>query len=234
MINAWKLRDDAQDISVLFVEDDQNLRENTARLLESFVSVLDTAENGQEGLIKYNKNNYDLVITDINMPVMDGIKMTREIKKRNSKQVIIILSAHDDARYLLSLINLGIDSFILKPLDLNLFLEALDKCIKLVKYSRLEEDYKKNLEKTIQERTRELSESIDMEISNLTGNISVKDGEVYLHIHINLSDISYQTLGGHLNSAYVSGACEIIIDVIEGEVGREVDPAVGLNLFKLD
>jgi predicted DNA-binding protein with PD1-like motif len=80
--------------------------------------------------------------------------------------------------------------------------------------------------------TRDLSG--DMEISNLTGNISTKDGEVYLHIHINLSDTNYQTLGGHLNSAYVSGACEIIIDVIEGEVGREVDPTVGLNLFKLD
>jgi predicted DNA-binding protein with PD1-like motif len=73
----------------------------------------------------------------------------------------------------------------------------------------------------------------DMEITNLTGNISTQNGEVYLHIHINLSDSSYQTLGGHLNSAYVSGACEIIIDAIIGEVGREVDPDVGLNLFKL-
>ncbi|MEN6462474.1 MAG: PPC domain-containing DNA-binding protein [Syntrophomonas sp.] len=79
--------------------------------------------------------------------------------------------------------------------------------------------------------TRELSG--DMEITNLTGNISTLNGEVYLHIHISLSDSSYQTLGGHLNSAYVSGACEIIIDAIIGEVGREVDPDVGLNLFKL-
>lgn len=78
--------------------------------------------------------------------------------------------------------------------------------------------------------TRDLSG--DMEITNLTGNISTQNGEVYLHIHINISDSSYQTMGGHLNSAFVSGACEIIIDAIAGEVGRECDPEVGLNLFK--
>lgn len=170
MISAREIKERAKDISILYVEDDRDLRENTTRLLSNFVSVLDTAENGKEGLAKYCKGSYDLVITDINMPVMDGIEMVRKIKAVNRKQIIIIISAHDDEKYLLELINLGVGSFVLKPLDLNQFLEVLDKCIRVIKYARMEEDYKKNLEETIKERTRELSEAIDM-ISELSGEV---------------------------------------------------------------
>ncbi|MEN6325063.1 MAG: HD domain-containing phosphohydrolase [Syntrophomonas sp.] len=170
MISARELRENAKDISVLYVEDDRDLRENTTRLLASFLSKVDTAENGQEGLKKYYNGSYDLVITDINMPLMDGVKMAREIKGDNGKQIIIVISAHDEARYLLDLINLGIDSFVLKPLDLGQFLESLDKCIKLVKYSRIEEDYKRNLEETIKERTQELSEALGV-VKELSGEV---------------------------------------------------------------
>jgi predicted DNA-binding protein with PD1-like motif len=72
----------------------------------------------------------------------------------------------------------------------------------------------------------------DYEITSLTGNISTMDGQVYLHLHINLSDSDYNTLGGHLNSAVVSGTCEVIINEIRGEVEREYNEEVGLNLYK--
>ncbi|MFW6268777.1 MAG: PPC domain-containing DNA-binding protein [Bacillota bacterium] len=72
----------------------------------------------------------------------------------------------------------------------------------------------------------------DHEITNLTGNISTKDDEIYLHLHINLSDSKYNTYGGHLNSAVVSGTCEIIINEIEGKVDREFSDEIGLNLYK--
>ncbi|NMB26716.1 MAG: DNA-binding protein [Tissierellia bacterium] len=72
----------------------------------------------------------------------------------------------------------------------------------------------------------------DMEITNLAGNISEKDGEVYLHLHISLANPNYNVFGGHLNSAVISATSEIIIDVIEGSVGREFNEEIGLNLFK--
>ena len=72
----------------------------------------------------------------------------------------------------------------------------------------------------------------DHEITSLVGNISTKDGEVYLHLHINLADNKYNTYGGHLNSAVVSGTCEITIEEIDGKVEREFDEEVGLNLYK--
>ena len=72
----------------------------------------------------------------------------------------------------------------------------------------------------------------NMEITGLVGNISEKDGEVYLHLHITLADQNHNVFGGHLNSAVISATGEIIIDAIEGNVDREFDEEIGLNLFK--
>jgi len=69
------------------------------------------------------------------------------------------------------------------------------------------------------------------EITSLIGNISRKDGEVYLHTHINFSDVSLQTYGGHLVRCMISATCEIILTVINGEVDRKLNDEIGLNLF---
>jgi hypothetical protein len=58
------------------------------------------------------------------------------------------------------------------------------------------------------------------------------NGQVYLHLHINLSDVTYHTFGGHFQSAVVSGTCEIIIDAIDGECERIFNEDVGLNIIR--
>ncbi|MGI6144887.1 MAG: DNA-binding protein [Clostridia bacterium] len=72
----------------------------------------------------------------------------------------------------------------------------------------------------------------NFEIASLMGNISTMNGEVYLHLHINLADEEYKTWGGHLNEAYISATGEFVIEVIEGNVDREFSSEVGLNLYK--
>jgi predicted DNA-binding protein with PD1-like motif len=72
----------------------------------------------------------------------------------------------------------------------------------------------------------------DFEITSLTGNISTMNGEVYLHLHINLADQEHQTYGGHLNEAYISATGEFVVEAIAGNVEREFSPEVGLNLYK--
>ncbi len=74
----------------------------------------------------------------------------------------------------------------------------------------------------------------EFEITSLLGNISTMKGESYLHLHINVSDNQYQTYGGHLNEAWVSGTCEMVIDVIDGNMDREFSEEIGLNLYKFD
>jgi len=72
----------------------------------------------------------------------------------------------------------------------------------------------------------------DHEIAPLYGNISTMNGEVYLHIHANLYNQENKAFGGHLNSAIVSATFEAVIEVIDGEVDREFNEEIGLNLYK--
>lgn len=72
-----------------------------------------------------------------------------------------------------------------------------------------------------------------MEITALIGNVSRKDGEVYLHIHINLCDEQMRLLGGHLNECRISATCELFVRAIPGQVNRRFDAdGVGLNLYE--
>ena len=70
------------------------------------------------------------------------------------------------------------------------------------------------------------------EIVSLTGTISTMNNEVYTHIHMSAGTENGEVFGGHLNRAMVSATCEMVIDVIDGEVDRYFDEEVGLNLFK--
>ncbi len=115
MITAKTVYKYSQFLSLLYVEDDDDLRNETLSLFEPLFFRIDTAENGQEGLDKYNNNEYDLVITDINMPIMDGIEMINNIREINPEQKIITVSAHNEPDILINLIRSGSSSFILKP-----------------------------------------------------------------------------------------------------------------------
>lgn len=72
----------------------------------------------------------------------------------------------------------------------------------------------------------------DMEIVSLTGTINTMNGEFYSHLHMSCGDINGNVFGGHLNRAVVSATCEMIINIIDGEVDREFNEEIGLNLFK--
>ena len=83
---------------------------------------------------------------------------------------------------------------------------------------------KKYVDKTFQEQ---------MEITNITGNISKKGRQVYLHIHVTCSRRDYSCIGGHLLSCKINGACELLIDAFNTtSVGRYADEETGLNLYK--
>lgn len=74
----------------------------------------------------------------------------------------------------------------------------------------------------------------EMEMTNLTGNISVKDGEPYLHFHANFGREDNSVIGGHLNKAVISATCEVVIHRINGFVGRIFDNETGLNIIEFN
>ena len=131
MLNSKKLFTYTKGLSVLFAEDHEDLRENVTEILRTFFKSVDSCVNGEEALKQYknfydiNSKHYDIVISDIRMPRLNGVELVENIYSINPNQIIIIVSAHDDTKYLLPLINLGIQQFIKKPIDYQEFLSAL-------------------------------------------------------------------------------------------------------------
>ena len=74
----------------------------------------------------------------------------------------------------------------------------------------------------------------DFEIVSLTGTISTMNGEYYAHLHMSAGDEQGRVFGGHLNEAIISATCEMVVEVIDGQVDRAFSEEVGLNLFKFD
>ena len=106
----------AQNVRVLYVEDEAMIRDNMKGVFSVIFTQLDEATDGQEGWELYQKNSYDLVVTDILMPRMNGLEMIKCIKEVNPTQSIIVTSACDDSTYLMDLTNQGVAQFIMKPI----------------------------------------------------------------------------------------------------------------------
>ncbi len=112
-------------LSILIVDDDPAILEGMKRLLARVVGTVYAATNGQEGIECFNAYKPDVVISDIRMPVMDGLEMARVIRELSSDHPIAIISAHDDTRLLLKSIDIGIDKYLLKPVRTDLLIRWL-------------------------------------------------------------------------------------------------------------
>jgi len=131
------MNDFLQEITLLYVEDSRAIREILSKRLEKKVKNIIVAMDGEEGYEKYIEHKPDLILTDVTMPKMSGIEMARKIKETNKDIPIIILSAHNDATYLLEAIELGISGYLLKPVDRDKMLEQLNSQAKIVCLDRV-------------------------------------------------------------------------------------------------
>jgi PAS domain S-box-containing protein len=111
--------------TVLCVEDDIAVRNELAQFLERRVKNLFLAGDGKEGLAMFKTHSPDIVITDIMMPVMDGLDMAKAIKHLNPDVPIIVTTAFNHNEYFLRAIELGISKYVLKPIKICQFLESV-------------------------------------------------------------------------------------------------------------
>lgn len=146
----------AEGCAVLYVEDEPEIRAEMKEMLETLFSRVVTAENGALALELYRKEPFVLVITDINMPEMTGIEFIQAIQQTHPQQAILVTSAYSDATNLIPLINLGIGSFILKPLNWKVFLALVHKELTAALASAQEARYQARLEKEVRLRTEEV------------------------------------------------------------------------------
>ena len=137
-----ELLDQDNELSILYVEDNKFVQDSTMDMLEIYFDDITVADDGQDGLekyIKYHQENgkfFDIVLTDINMPRMNGIELIEKVKELNDRQDIIVLSAHNESENLLQLIDLQIKNFILKPIDLDRFQKVFGHVIEIIHQRR--------------------------------------------------------------------------------------------------
>lgn len=117
-IDFEKVIDDFKDLKVLFVEDNAYARESTIIILEEFFEQITIAIDGKDGLEKFKQDDFNLIITDIQMPNLNGIEMSKEIRKLNNTIPIIILSAYNENEYLRDSIKIGMLGYLNKPLNI--------------------------------------------------------------------------------------------------------------------
>ena len=122
-------------LKVLYVEDDDDTRFLTLLMLDYMFDDITVAVDGFDGLDKMSDTKFDLIISDINMPNMDGIEMLNNIRRYDFKTPIIMLTAHDDKKYFLDTIDLGIDGYIIKPIDLEQLSSTMSKILKKLQYT---------------------------------------------------------------------------------------------------
>ena len=135
-----KVNDYLKNLSVLYVEDEDSIRDTFSILLKKFFKNIYVAKNGKEGLELFKKYHPEIVITDIRMPVMDGIEMSKEIKKIDPNVFIIIITAFSEIEYLKKAIDIGIDAYLTKPLELDKLFDKLNFFAEVIKNKKEKEE----------------------------------------------------------------------------------------------
>ncbi|WP_368029515.1 EAL domain-containing protein [Arcobacter sp. s6] len=179
-----------KNITILYAEDEKDLREVTHQILKGFTKKQYVAQNGQEGLelFKAHENEIDLIITDVNMPVMNGLDMVKEIKKINLNIPIIVATAFSNKEYLLEAIDIGVDKYVLKPIDIAKLLQVMSQSLIYHELKDLYTDTLTNLpnrnklKKDLDENNIDLMALLDVdEFSTINDLFGEKIGDTILY-----------------------------------------------------
>ena len=119
-----------KNLTVLLVEDDSDSKKIMHDVLSDNFEKVFTAQNGDEGLKKFKKYNPNMVITDVFMPISDGLDMTRYIKEISKDTPVIVLSAHSEKETLLKAIDVGVDKYLIKPIMADDLLKTIENVTK--------------------------------------------------------------------------------------------------------
>ena len=174
-----------KDISVLYVEDENDVREFTSKLLGSLLKKVYVAQNGLEGLELYkeNQNNIDLIISDINMPKMNGLDMCEQIRKINNEMPLVITSAHNDTNFLRKAIEVGVNTYAMKPIDLYQLIESIIKAMEPIL-----------LKRKLIELNLSLESKIEQEVSKIKSILDAQDNIIIVTHNENITNVNKKFL----------------------------------------
>ena len=146
-ISAKDLKELSSNLTILYAEDEEILRDSMQVTLEKLFKKTLVAKNGQEAFEMYKKEaSIDIVLTDINMPIMGGLELITRINETGDDPAIIVLSAHDESKLLQTLINMGVNNFLNKPLEKEALIKILYRNCESIENKKLLKQYADQLE----------------------------------------------------------------------------------------
>lgn len=156
-----------KNIKLLYVEDNDDVRESTLEILKLYFDDIAVAKDGLEALNLYDAS-VNLIISDISMPNMNGVEMSKKIKSINPNQSIILLTAHKTENYLIEVIDIGVDKFIIKPiLSIDKFISPI---LELSRKIRCTQQFDEKVF-FLKEKNKIIDENIFMTVTDLNGVI---------------------------------------------------------------
>jgi CheY-like chemotaxis protein len=150
-IDLVQLTQQTKKLSAMVVEDEKVANELLSSTFKNFFSDVRSCFNGQEALDAYKKSAPDVVFVDIIMSNMDGIELSRKIREINPGQIIIVISASNDIEKISESIEVGVNSFVQKPIDTKKIIELLTGVVSMV-----------NKKKKIETKTFSISLPLDL------------------------------------------------------------------------
>jgi response regulator RpfG family c-di-GMP phosphodiesterase len=169
---------------ILIVEDEEPLRDVLSQHLAMEGHSCDVAENGEVGLRKVQDREYDVVISDITMPRMNGLQLLREARPYlEFRTPCIILTAYDEWQYAMEAIRVGASNFLLKnPFDLKEVAAAVARAMDLRKVYQFRQNYERELERKLREQELELKRTYDGTVIGFAAMMEGKDSSTMGHL----------------------------------------------------
>ncbi len=125
-----------QRLTLLYAEDEEGIRKNIADSLSYYVKEVIEARDGVEAYEFYLQKKPDIVLSDIHMPNLNGIDFVKKVREENKSIPIVIITAHTDKEYLLEAIELKMEKYIVKPIELESLLNVLEKCVYILELNQ--------------------------------------------------------------------------------------------------
>ena len=156
--------------TILVVDDDPYVLQYVSSLLDEYGYSYIACKNADEAFVKFQDGGIDAVLTDIKMPVFTGIDLLEKIYLTNPDVPVILMTAHAQVDVAVDAIKKGAFDFIIKPYRSEQLIHSVEKAVKYQRLSQKEKEYKKNLEETVERRTRELREALTM-LKNMSAEL---------------------------------------------------------------
>ncbi len=173
----------ADPVHILVVDDDPAVRDVLSEGLSSSGYRCDTAQDGAEALRKVQDDSFQLVVSDIDMPEMDGMQLLQEIKKVRPDTEIIMVTGVLDVETAIQSMRLGASDYLTKPFILAEVRITVERALEKQRLIRENREYQRNLEARVQERTAELSRSYQTTLEALATALDTRDSETMGHGH---------------------------------------------------